>query len=264
MGLLDIGSFFTGLIINLLLISLICYYFKRKYENLEESLNEQAKILYELLERDKNIKEESIEKLYKVENLNDMNSVETDDGEVGDDEEVGDDDTDDSDDCSVNDNSEDSLNKIDTSGVKFIDMVEVDVENSVVSSLDIKVLKEDDETNKKSEELPEEEEIKETQTLDETNAVDVEPMNEESKGEYVELTEENKEDDVEVPDDEDEDEIYDETNADNNYNKMSVKELRNILSVKGVNVSSKMKKNELLSLIHGKKSLIIDMALEDN
>jgi len=48
-SILDIGSFFIGMIINLLLVTLMCYYFKKKYESLEEAQNEQAKLLYDLL-----------------------------------------------------------------------------------------------------------------------------------------------------------------------------------------------------------------------
>lgn len=55
-SILDIGSFFIGMIINLLLVTLMCYYFKKKYESLEEAQNEQAKLLYELL-RDRNTKQ---------------------------------------------------------------------------------------------------------------------------------------------------------------------------------------------------------------
>lgn len=53
-SILDISSFFIGMIINLVLVSLMCYYFKRKYEVLESAQTEQAKILYELLRRDSN------------------------------------------------------------------------------------------------------------------------------------------------------------------------------------------------------------------
>jgi hypothetical protein len=49
-AILDISSFFIGMIINLLLIALICYYFKKKYEHLEIAQNEQAKVLYKLLQ----------------------------------------------------------------------------------------------------------------------------------------------------------------------------------------------------------------------
>ena len=51
-SILDISSFFIGMIINLILVSLMCYYFKRKYEVLELAQTEQAKILYELLRRE--------------------------------------------------------------------------------------------------------------------------------------------------------------------------------------------------------------------
>ena len=44
-AILDISSFFIGMIINLLLIALICYYFKRKYENLEIIVFEEKKKL---------------------------------------------------------------------------------------------------------------------------------------------------------------------------------------------------------------------------
>jgi hypothetical protein len=53
-SILDISSFFIGMIINLILVSLMCYYFKRKYEILETAQTEQAKILYQLLRRDSN------------------------------------------------------------------------------------------------------------------------------------------------------------------------------------------------------------------
>lgn len=48
-NLLDITGFFVSVLINLLLIALICYYFKRKIDNLEFSQSEQAKTLYALL-----------------------------------------------------------------------------------------------------------------------------------------------------------------------------------------------------------------------
>ena len=58
-SILDISSFFIGMIINLVLVSLMCYYFKRKYEVLESAQTEQAKILYELLRRDSNKRTET-------------------------------------------------------------------------------------------------------------------------------------------------------------------------------------------------------------
>ena len=302
MGLLDIGSFFTGLIINLLLISLICYYFKRKYENLEESLNEQAKILYELLERDKSIKDDNIEKIYNNEIINDFNTVsqletdkEDDDDDYDDiednekDEEDDEDDEDDEDEKDVNDDENDVKmvvnkmietpnNNFDTSGVKYVEMKDITIEKESSNILDIKIIKDIDNKKEQQEEntIIEDSIIKESIviqndiecpiTMDTTELNEITTIEKDNKDIETPYTKNNKdiEIDIEVPEEEDEYEIYDESNPNNNYNKMSVKELRNILSNKGVNVSSKMKKNELLSLIQGKKSLIIDMALEDN
>jgi hypothetical protein len=50
-SILDISSFFIGMIINLIFVALMCYYFKRKYEYLEVAQNEQAKILYQLIHK---------------------------------------------------------------------------------------------------------------------------------------------------------------------------------------------------------------------
>ena len=64
-SILDISSFFIGMIINLILVSLMCYYFKRKYEILESAQTEQAKILYTLLRRDSTQKTDTF-----IQNLN--------------------------------------------------------------------------------------------------------------------------------------------------------------------------------------------------
>jgi len=50
-SILDISSFFIGMIINLIFVALMCYYFKRKYDYLEIAQNEQAKILYQLIHK---------------------------------------------------------------------------------------------------------------------------------------------------------------------------------------------------------------------
>ncbi len=52
-SILDISSFFIGIIINLLFVALMCYYFKSKYDNLELAQTEQAKILYEILQKER-------------------------------------------------------------------------------------------------------------------------------------------------------------------------------------------------------------------
>ncbi len=50
-SILDISSFFIGMIINLIFVALMCYYFKRKYDYLYEAQCEQSKILYQLLQK---------------------------------------------------------------------------------------------------------------------------------------------------------------------------------------------------------------------
>lgn len=70
-SILDIGSFFIGMIINLLLVTLMCYYFKKKYESLEEAQNEQAKLLYELLRDRKQCSQESKSEVIEIEDSDD-------------------------------------------------------------------------------------------------------------------------------------------------------------------------------------------------
>jgi len=165
MGLLDISGFFTGLIINLLLITLVCYYFKRKYENIESAQMEQAKVLYELLQQSSETKsEKSVVK---------QNYCETLDVEVESEHDIDDDDDDDD-----------------------------------VSSSD-------------------EEEEKPQDELIESNVTE---------------------------------ELMDETD----YNKMSVKSLRDLLTNMVIKTNPKMKKNDLIRLANSKKSLVIDLAFEEN
>ena len=50
-SILDISSFFIGMIINMIFVALMCYYFKRKYDYLEMAQTEQAKILYQMIHK---------------------------------------------------------------------------------------------------------------------------------------------------------------------------------------------------------------------
>ena len=167
MGLLDISGFFTGLIINLLLITLVCYYFKRKYENIESAQMEQAKVLYELLQKQNVPCSSENDKIIETTPPSQYESDSTD--------------------------SEESDDETDIESLE--DKNELIVEN-----------------------------IKQV-TLD--NECTSEP-----------------------PDSTD-------------YNKMSVKYLRDLLSTKGIKTNNKMKKNELISLATNKKSLIVDLAFEN-
>jgi|TARA_B110000967_G_C18892321_1_gene568247 hypothetical protein len=162
MGLLDISSFFTGLVINLLLITLICYYFKQKYDNLENSQREQAKILYELLTKQSTT-------LYN-------GPTETKEVQVSNDES--------------------------------------DFESESESEI--------------SESDHEEEEVKQEGQSVETKQIS-----------------------------------YDE-NPEEDYNKMNVKTLRELLSSNGIKTNNKMKKNELIHLVTNQKSNFTDLAFEES
>ena len=80
---LDISSFFIGMLINLLLIALICYYFKRKYESLEVAQNEQAKILYTLIQAQTPRKQFDINELMNNNSMHNLDTinVESDDSD---------------------------------------------------------------------------------------------------------------------------------------------------------------------------------------
>ena len=158
MGLLDISGFFTGLIINLLLVTLICYYFKRKYENIEAAQMEQAKLLYELLKNARPVTDSDIKHIELT------------------------------DDLSESDYSEESEDEVD--------------------------------------EARELDEAREPDEVDEVRELEVRELDED-------------------------------------YNKMSVKSLRDVLSTKGIKTNPKMKKNELIGLVTNKSTLVVDLAFEE-
>ena len=172
-NILDISSFFIGMLINLLLIALICYYFKRKYETLELAQNEQAKILYNLIQQSK--------KTFAVENVvrgvQDINL-----------------------DTVVDDSDSDS----DTGSVSESDSESGDESiEEIVDKVD-------------AEEIEDGTEVKNVQ-------LDIEPSLEEPEEVVVTKVED--------------------------YSKMTIKELRDLLSKKGITSNNKMKKTDLIQLI---------------
>jgi hypothetical protein len=194
-AILDISSFFIGMIINLLLIALICYYFKRKYENLEIAQNEQAKVLYQLLQQNSSPKVMNINDILKDDkksSLSDLDSDESDSdsdsGSESDDEE------------SVKESDMKSADKIKTINLINLDKNEVEMEELQVDKIEM----------------------------------------EEPK---INVDEEDLEKDLDK-------------DAEKDYSKMSIKQLKEILSGKGI-VPTKMKKNEMIELIE-KSSVTID------
>ena len=200
-NILDISSFFIGMLINLLLIALICYYFKRKYETLEMAQNEQAKILYNLIQQQQPRNQFNIDEL--------MNS-------------------------------------------HVIEQINLDkkIKNEIISQSDSD---EDSETDDESE-SEDEAEIKTITLL--TEPVTVEPL------ERVELK-------VNIDSHIDISEIECEMNVEDDYSKLTIKQLKDILTKKGISSNNKMKKNELIQLIEtgsgsGSGSNILNLSDELN
>jgi hypothetical protein len=202
-AILDISSFFIGMIINLLLIALICYYFKRKYENLEIAQNEQAKVLYQLLQQNSSPKVMNLNDILKDEKKSSLSDLDSDESDESDS---------DSDAESESDIAFDSNDKIKTINLDkhADDLDEVEME-------DIQVQK-----------------VQKVEPVD----IDLVKVETESKDIVIEMDE------------------LDDKESEKDYSKMSIKQLKEILSVKGI-VPTKMKKNEMIELIE-KSSVTID------
>ena len=225
-AILDISSFFIGMIINLLLIALICYYFKRKYENLEIAQNEQAKVLYQLLQQNSKPKVMNLQDILGNIPLDvDINSrtkcVDSDSDTETDSNSDSNSESDTEPDRKTNLNSKikktiDNLNLNSDSSETFIVkkivdplVINVDIDNSL------------DDTNIKLDTLDMDTINLDSDKLDKLDTSDT-------------LKDDSKE----------------------SYSKMTIKQLKDILSVKGIN-SGKMKKNEIIELIE-KSSINID------
>ncbi len=211
-AILDISSFFIGMIINLLLIALICYYFKRKYENLEIAQNEQAKVLYQLLQQNSSPKVMNISDVLKDRDT--LYKVESDSDSETDAHLDSDSDSDSDESCEI---------KMEKETNPIIKTISLDKNDEILDEIKIEKIQ-----------------------PSEINEI-VEPVKKETKKEQEDmrssLTSINIDDDLEDINEKD-------------YSKMSIKQLKEILSVKGIN-PTKMKKNEMIELIE-KSSVTID------
>ena len=105
-SILDITSFFIGVLVNLLLIAMICFYFKRKIDNLELSQSEQAKVLFQMIQqRSEANAGTNIDPLSMIDD-NMLKQLETTDNDENDDSKVNNEST--NDDSDESDNSDDS------------------------------------------------------------------------------------------------------------------------------------------------------------
>lgn len=199
-AILDISSFFIGMIINLLLIALICYYFKKKYEHLEIAQNEQAKVLYKLLQNS------SQPKVINVQDILEVSDSES--------ESESDSDSD----------SESNIKRVEVEDeLKTCEIEKAHTERVQVE----KVHTERVQVEKVHAEKAHAEKVQKTQT-------------------EKALTEKAEKFDLEEIDEKD-------------YSKMNMKQLKDILTSKGIN-PGKMKKNEIIELI---ESSIIESDKDD-
>ena len=205
---LDISSFFIGMLINLLLIALICYYFKRKYESLELAQNEQAKILYNLIQSQTPRKQFDIADIMKTNFIS--NNVEKTQCVIEEDSE-SESDTD----SSESDTESDTVNDVKVFKLKETEVIELDEEDPpfvVTKVVESKVA---------------ESKVAESKVAD-TNVVESESMSEVD------------------------------------YSKMTIKELKDVLSKKGISSNPRMKKNELIQLIEVGVSDVLNLSDELN
>ena len=199
---LDISSFFIGMLINLLLIALICYYFKRKYESLELAQNEQAKILYNLIQNQTPRKQFDIADIMKTNFIS--NNVEKTQ-------------------CVIEEESDSDSDS---------DSSDSDDEHTNVN--DVKVFK-----------------LKETEVIELEEEVD--PPFVVTKVVDTKVVDDDKVVDTNV-----------ETVTEVDYSKMTIKELKDILSKKGISSNPRMKKQDLIQLIEVGVSDVLNLSEELN
>jgi hypothetical protein len=186
-SILDISSFFIGMLINLLLIALICYYFKRKYEILEQAQNEQAKIIYNLIQN---------QVPQKTFDINELMATHLNAPEIVDESDESDSDDDDDDEPKI----------------KHLSLSEPTLETNEIQQHDAPLII--------------------------TKITDPEP----NIAPQVETNLDTEPEDI----------VH--VNKETDYSKMSMKQLKDILSQKGIQSNARMKKNELINLIENGQS----------
>lgn len=251
-NLFDITGFFVSVLINLLLIALICYYFKRKIDNLEYSQSEQAKTLYTLLSQQNNMMAVNNETNAIVAGANDIMSGldltqlnqtsdednENDDISVSDTNDKESDEEDDDESSIEEDSENDEQND---SNIQTIHMVPAEEEEEVVKQIEFVNQSEDVQ-------------VQNNEFLEQSFVV----QQDSTEGFVEQDVIEEKEQVQEVNDTEGETG----DNENENYEKMTVKELRNVLAEKGVHAKSSMNKSDIINILKGASN--IDLEVEDS
>ena len=189
-NLIDISSFFIGILINLLLIAMICYYFKRQIHNLEVSQSEQAKMLYSIVsqQQQQQLQQQSVNQM--THNMSDTKHIEL---------------------------SENNMNFLDG-----LDLSNLQENNEAIAPINI----ENDNSSDESEEDSDSESDTTEITVENSDVEDVDPQE----------TKSIKYDDSVITRDQ--------------YEKMTVKELKVLLETKGkTNLKKNLKKQELVDIL---------------
>lgn len=157
-SLMDISSFFIGVLVNLLLVAMICFYFKRKIDNLEMSQSEQAKILFNLLKQqsltpnvtqslnevsEKSDKQDENVQTYKMLNGLDLSQLEEDSNNEENEDDSDDDDSSVNSDDKSDDESDEEMNvqEMNSNEIKTIDYEQINEMDSSIEKLTIKELR---------------------------------------------------------------------------------------------------------------------------
>ena len=219
--LLDISSFFIGVLINLLLIAMVCFYFKRKIDNLEMSQSEQAKMLFQLIREKEHVSfENQVTSTKNVVLSGETNPL---------------------------------LQNIDMSQLSGDSNEEVETKTLHIDN--INNVSESDDENEDSEDSDyvEDGSDSEEEFSDDENNDTEEEMNEQQNDiEVIKSDKSSSFEEVEplVNSDEDIKSIdYDNNQTDVNYEKYTVKELKNMLEGSGVQPKKSLKKQDLIDLL---------------
>ena len=235
MNLLDITGFFVGVLINLLLVALICFYFKRKIDNLEVAQSEQAKMLFTIISRENTALAQKMGEPAPNEPSSISNSQNLIQG-LDLSQLEGDEESDNSDENSDEETDDSSSEEEETDQETNLDEDDAPNEDDAhdVDAVDVSVTKE------VREQVPVE--TDDELVSDELVSDDVDNGEEGVKMEGGVL------DDFKVKNI-----VYNnssfEENASSDYEKMTVKALKNMLSEKGVVAKSSMSKPDIIALL---------------
>ena len=189
-NLIDISSFFIGILINLLLIAMICYYFKRQIHNLEVSQSEQAKMLYSIVSQQQ--QQQLQQQSQMMHNMDNTKHIEL---------------------------SENNMNFL-----GGLDLNNLQENNEAIAPINIDI--ENDNSSDESEEESDSESETTEVTMENSDTEDVEPLE----------TKSIQYDDSVITRDQ--------------YEKMTVKELKVLLETKGkTNLKKNLKKQELVDIL---------------